>query len=305
MAEERTANEASGRRAGELRVRRADGLRERRLQSGVRRSSGGSRCPAAASASNVARRRGRAGDRAILASRSFVARKSRKAAAVVAKPPGTRIPAPASWLIISPSEAFLPPTSLDVGHAQAVERTEPGVGLGSSLSGGDAPRNRRRGEEAILAYRCTSPARTAAQHRKQNGRPGAAVASMARVLSGSRRRVRRCSVEMSSSYAPLWLSGDKAHAAVLAVAVAALHRAPQRPVQVGVGFLEIADDLEVDALDLRQIQLFDMNKPQQLLDRDEAYPARFRSGSHRFASRRSASRTAPGSCRAAAGFRGD
>ena len=39
------------------------------------------------------------------------ARNSRNADAVVAKPPGTRMPAPASWLIISPSDAFLPPTS--------------------------------------------------------------------------------------------------------------------------------------------------------------------------------------------------
>ncbi len=30
--------------------------------------------------------------------------------AVVANPPGTRTPAPESWLIISPSEEFLPPT---------------------------------------------------------------------------------------------------------------------------------------------------------------------------------------------------
>ncbi len=37
------------------------------------------------------------------------ARKSRYACAVVAKPPGTRTPPPASWPIISPSEAFLPP----------------------------------------------------------------------------------------------------------------------------------------------------------------------------------------------------
>src|SRR5258706_14158168 len=36
--------------------------------------------------------------------------KSRNAAAVVAKPSGTRTPRDASWLIISPSEAFLPPT---------------------------------------------------------------------------------------------------------------------------------------------------------------------------------------------------
>ena len=38
-------------------------------------------------------------------------RNSRKACAVVAKPPGTRTPAAASWLIISPREAFLPPTA--------------------------------------------------------------------------------------------------------------------------------------------------------------------------------------------------
>ena len=47
---------------------------------------------------------------AILASRSLCSRNSRNANAVVAKPPGTRIPAWPSWLIISPSDAFLPPT---------------------------------------------------------------------------------------------------------------------------------------------------------------------------------------------------
>jgi len=30
-------------------------------------------------------------------------------------------PVAASWLIISPSEAFLPPTELDIGHAQGFE----------------------------------------------------------------------------------------------------------------------------------------------------------------------------------------
>ena len=39
------------------------------------------------------------------------ARKARNACAVVAKPPGTRTPASLSWLIISPREAFLPPTA--------------------------------------------------------------------------------------------------------------------------------------------------------------------------------------------------
>ena len=37
-------------------------------------------------------------------------KKSRKAKAVVAKPVGTRTPAAANWEIISPKEAFLPPT---------------------------------------------------------------------------------------------------------------------------------------------------------------------------------------------------
>jgi hypothetical protein len=39
-----------------------------------------------------------------------VAQEVAEGIAVVAKPPGTRTPASASWLIISPSEAFLPPT---------------------------------------------------------------------------------------------------------------------------------------------------------------------------------------------------
>src|SRR5262245_46334984 len=38
-------------------------------------------------------------------------RNSRKACAVVANPPGTRTPLAASWLIISPRLAFLPPTA--------------------------------------------------------------------------------------------------------------------------------------------------------------------------------------------------
>src|SRR2546425_2867663 len=43
-------------------------------------------------------------------SRPLAERNSRNACAVVAKPPGTRMPAAASAFIISPSEAFLPPT---------------------------------------------------------------------------------------------------------------------------------------------------------------------------------------------------
>ena len=81
--------------------------------------------------------------------------------------------------------------------------------------------------------------------------------------------------DVVGSYAPVSLSGDEVHAAVRAVPVAALHRPPQRPVQVGVRFLEIADDFEVDALDLRQIELFYMNQAQQLLDRTRHIPPAF------------------------------
>src|SRR5690606_36824717 len=43
-------------------------------------------------------------------SRSLCAMNALNASAVVAKPPGTDTPRPASWPIISPSEEFLPPT---------------------------------------------------------------------------------------------------------------------------------------------------------------------------------------------------
>ena len=46
----------------------------------------------------------------ILSPRLSHSKKSRKASAVVAKPPGTRTPASSKCLIISPNEAFLPPT---------------------------------------------------------------------------------------------------------------------------------------------------------------------------------------------------
>ncbi len=50
--------------------------------------------------------------------RPLCARNSRYADAVVAKPSGTRTPADASWLIISPSDEFLPPT-----ESTSVERS--------------------------------------------------------------------------------------------------------------------------------------------------------------------------------------
>jgi hypothetical protein len=46
----------------------------------------------------------------IFSSRWLASRNDRYAVAVVAKPPGTRMPCSARLPIISPSEAFLPPT---------------------------------------------------------------------------------------------------------------------------------------------------------------------------------------------------
>jgi hypothetical protein len=57
----------------------------------------------------------------------FCARNSRYAREVVAKPPGTRTPAPLSWLISSPREAFLPPTSATSFMRNAAKSRTKGV----------------------------------------------------------------------------------------------------------------------------------------------------------------------------------
>src|SRR5690349_21973440 len=69
------------------------------------------------------------------APRPSAARKVRNACAVVAKPPGTRTPDSLSWLIISPREAFLPPTAstsvilrVSSGATKAVARWVDGMG---------------------------------------------------------------------------------------------------------------------------------------------------------------------------------
>src|SRR5450432_2662373 len=48
--------------------------------------------------------------------------------------------------------------------------------------------------------------------------------------------------------------------------VLAAHRATQAAIKIGVRLLEITDDFEVDALDLRQIDLLDVNETKQLAD---------------------------------------
>src|SRR5688572_26818058 len=92
-------------------------------------------------------------------------RKVRNACAVVAKPPGTRTPDWLSWLIISPREAFLPPTastsvilSCSNGATKAVARWVDDMG-------------RLRGDEKpVLPDRC-GPKRCGAAKGAPDARP--------------------------------------------------------------------------------------------------------------------------------------
>ena len=52
-------------------------------------------------------------------------------------------------------------------------------------------------------------------------------------------------------------------------------RAAQIPIQIGMRILEIADDLEVDALHLRQIDLLDVHETQQLFHRPRHFAPAF------------------------------
>ena len=109
VAEERTAKVASGLSA----ARRSYSLR-----IAASRAGGNGCCPtqprisapasARARTSSVSRRARRS---PIRLARPPSARNWRKACEVVAKPPGTRTPDWLSWLIISPRDAFLPPTA--------------------------------------------------------------------------------------------------------------------------------------------------------------------------------------------------
>ena len=49
--------------------------------------------------------------------------------------------------------------------------------------------------------------------------------------------------------------------------VLAAYRATEAAVKIGMRFLQIADDFEIDTFDLRQVDLLDMHKAQELADR--------------------------------------
>ena len=143
--------------------------------------------------------------RRCVGARSLCARNSRNAVAVVANPPGTRMPAAASWLIISPSEAFLPPTSSTSVMRSSFERDDERLGVAMRRTSRlDAPRESQRRRIAILPCRA-QPSCGAATRARQRKRPPEAAAVCWRWNGEPRARVgsSRWMVEMSSgSYMP-------------------------------------------------------------------------------------------------------
>ncbi len=110
--------------------------------------------PAAASAltSSVSSASSRA---LILSVRPPCCKKARKAWAVVAKPPGTRTPVAASWLIISPRLAFLPPTT----STSCILRCSNGMTRAVARWVEDMGKLRDGGEDGQQAHACQTPGR--------------------------------------------------------------------------------------------------------------------------------------------------
>ena len=170
-------------------------------------------------------------------------------------------PRPPSWLIISPSEAFLPPTSSTSVIRRRSKETTRGLSLVIVRA---LPTEGARGQSPLV-YR----------HAKRGpgrARPIKMAAARAAAVQTSRARVVRSAATLPAAawrYRP-----DRIRPALRPpppdrrrrrrVWRAALHRAAQRAVQVRMGLLEIADDLEVDPLHLRQVDLLDVHEPQQL-----------------------------------------
>ena len=184
-------------RPGRVRRRRPS-ARRYALARSRRRARGGSgaaviqprisRAGAARAPRRRRRRAPRAARRCARRGRSC-ARNSRKANAVVAKPPGTRMPAPASWLIISPSDAFLPPTSLDVGHSQALERDDPCLVAHSLLNPRcDARAAARKARREDCDSTAAGAARRAMRCARKNDEPAAAGSCEERAASADPRQ---------------------------------------------------------------------------------------------------------------------
>src|SRR6476646_7203086 len=187
-------------------------------------------------------------------------RNSRNASAVVAKPPGTRMPADASSPIISPSDAFLPPTcARSRMRTRSNGMTRTGVDMRTSLDGDDAKNAAPlpRSTATILAAAVHHPALHARITRREGAKRRSVVP---RVRDGGRWR--------SGGRRQIFALGGKGKIGEVACVVPAgtgARGATQISIKIGMRVLEIADDLEVDALYLRQIDLLDVHESQQFL----------------------------------------
>lgn len=122
---------------------------------------------------------------------------------------------------------------------------QPGARIGGTATGVD--------RYAFAAEQRDRPSRAAYRTASAGLRPDGV---------GRRRLQQRVVVRIDSGLAVV----TEIDSAIRRGAVPATHRPAERAIQIGMRFLEVSDDLEIDPLDLRQIQLFDMNKAQQLLD---------------------------------------
>src|SRR5208283_1075905 len=127
---------------------------------------------------------------------------------------------------------------------------------------------------ASAAPPCSLGAANFSRSRPHSGKYRGAQGAQGRVLQtvapGANPRPPRdgCSIDIvDDCRCPLaaQLVGPVAVAVGMLVLVA--RGATQVAVEVGVRFLEVADDLEVDTLDLRQVDLFDVHQPEQLAHR--------------------------------------
>src|SRR6476620_55791 len=125
----------------------------------------------------------------------------------------------------------------------------------NSIKRGEAPRWRH----ALIASRTLKRLRPlgagADRHARRYRSAGVTISA------GHRRRPGgRCKAFDDRGYGEIAVRGG-----ILSRAAAA-RGATQAAIQIGMGFLEVADDLEIDALDLRQIDLLDVHETQELLD---------------------------------------
>ncbi len=109
VAEERTANDAFG--AAALSLANSPRIAASRSGGNGVASIQPRICAPAVASARVSSVFSVASRALIRCASASCARKRRNAFAVVAKPPGTRTPVALNWLIISPREAFFPPTA--------------------------------------------------------------------------------------------------------------------------------------------------------------------------------------------------